>query len=82
MPLRVHCCCRTCLPPSPLQFKDRGCLGDLYGQTIAFADSEKVREAKDMVKEKTASYATSISSNTKNFANQAVTSAPQSLPVT
>lgn len=79
---RVHCCRRTCLPPSPLQFKDRGCLGDLYGQTIAFTDGEKMREAKDMVKERTASYATSISSNTKNLANKAVTSAQQSLPVT
>jgi len=66
---------RTCLPPSPLQFKDRGCLGDLYGQTIALTDGEKMREAKDMVKERTASYATSISSNTKNLANKAVSSA-------
>ena len=82
MPLRVHCCCRTCLPPSPLQFKDRGCLGDLYGQTIALTDGEKMREAKDMVKERTASYATSISSNTKNLANKAVSSAQQPPPVT
>jgi hypothetical protein len=42
---------------------------------MAFTDSEKMREAKDMVKEKTAAYATTISSNTKNLANKAVTSA-------
>ena len=56
---------------------------------MAFTDSEKMREAKDMVKEKTAAYATTISSNTMNLANKAVTSAnkavtsaQQSPPVT
>jgi hypothetical protein len=59
---------RTCLSP---EFKDRGCLGDLNGQIIAFTEGEKIQEAKEMIKEKTAMYASTISSNTKVLANKA-----------
>ena len=64
---------RTCLSP---EFKDRGCLGDLNGQIIAFTEGEKIQEAKEMIKEKTAMYASTISSNTKVLANKAQQSPP------
>ena len=54
----------------------------MYGQTVAFTEGEKIKEAKEMVKERTAMYASTISSNTKILANKAVTSAQQSPPVT
>ena len=68
MPTPRHCYRRTCLSP---EFKDRGCLGDLNGQIIAFTEGEKIQEAKEMIKEKTAMYASTISSNTKVLANKA-----------
>ena len=53
------------------------------------AKSSEIAAGEEMVKEKTAAYATTISSNTKNLANKAVTSAnkavtsaQQSPPVT
>ena len=73
MPTPRHCYRRTCLSP---EFKDRGCLGDLNGQIIALTEGEKFQEAKEMIKEKTALYASTISSNTKVLASKAQQSPP------
>ena len=50
----------------------------MLGQTVALTDGAKMQSATDMVKERTASYAKTISANTKSVANKAVSSAQQS----